>query len=975
MGCGGVLLQNKIVGEESNKLFNNFQHLVYYDPENSEDLIEKLEYLRDNIELAKFIADEGYKICHREHLIENRIDTIVEWINNKFVLDISRDDQAEKISLKSVELAYDRSLYGDRDLVLKDKTFKVSAIVSTYNSEFFIQGCLQNLVEQTLYQQNDLEIIVIDSASQENERAIVEKFQSLYPNIIYERTSEREPLYTAWNRAIKMARGKYITNANTDDRHRCDALEIMANYLDCNSDISLVYTDQLITMVANDTFATSQADRKWNWPDYSYEQMTLGCCVGSQPMWRKSLHEKYGYFREEFKCAGDYEFWLRIGSQGEQMRLIPEILGLYYFNPKGLEHGAPDRAGQECNLICDEYNIPRVYIAKTSSVERQFDDLQYQGVLLNQNEKKEILLFQEKYSQIFPKIVLDGVFFQLNNTGIARMWSAVLKRWNKSDFAHNIVVLDRENTAPRFENIKYRNLKAYNYDDSGLDSQMLQFVCDEVKADLFISTYYTTPITTPSVFMAYDMVPEVIEANLKEPMWREKHLGIRHACQYLAISQNTADDLIRFFPEILSESVNVAHCGIDQELFFPSSAEKIINFRLKHSIQKPYFLIVGSRIGCDGYKNALLFFKAFQNLLKPDNFSIVCVGGKPDLEPELSGLVYQNHVHLLRLEDPELSVAYSGAIALVYPSLYEGFGLPIAEAMACGCPVITCRNSSIPEVAGEAAIYVDEYKVEEMVEALGKVQIPEVRKLLIEQGLEQSKKFSWGKMSDTIANCIQKTAKHLKQERQTSSTSIWEEFRTIQSQYQRALLSKSVCDQENESLTQDTEIRSYAIEHSQETSNQNDFASCTIYINSEMLMNQEIYQLSEQIQQKQQQLAVANTELLSIKSSKAWKLRTAWFSFKQVFLPLSSLIVGLSLIILVNLIYTYPPISNLVSKLYSVHDKFWSCSGINLIAISLILGIVGNLGFIDSQKLRIIRSIIALLGLIMLVIDQIYSLS
>jgi len=235
----------------------------------------------------------------------------------------------------------------------------------------------------------------------------------------------------------------------------------------------------------------------------------------------------------------------------------------------------------------------------------------------------------------------------------------------------------------------------------------------------------------------------------------------------------------------LSESVNVAHCGIDQELFFPSSAEKIINFRLKHSIQKPYFLIVGSRIGCDGYKNALLFFKAFQNLLKPDNFSIVCVGGKPDLEPELSGLVYQNHVHLLRLEDPELSVAYSGAIALVYPSLYEGFGLPIAEAMACGCPVITCRNSSIPEVAGEAAIYVDEYKVEEMVEALGKVQIPEVRKLLIEQGLEQSKKFSWGKMSDTIANCIQKTAKHLKQERQTSSTSIWEEFRTIQSQYQR----------------------------------------------------------------------------------------------------------------------------------------------------------------------------------------------
>ena len=177
-----------------------------------------------------------------------------------------------------------------------------------------------------------------------------------------------------------------------------------------------------------------------------------------------------------------------------------------------------------------------------------------------------------------PTIVIDGVFFQLNNTGISRVWYSILKEWNsKSNLALNVVVLDRENTAPRFENIKYRDLPAYSYNETGLDSQILQAACDEAKADLFISTYYTTPITTPSVFMAYDMVPEVIEANLKEPMWREKHLGIRHACQYLAISQNTADDLIRFFPEILSESVNVAHCGIDQELFFPSSAEKIIN--------------------------------------------------------------------------------------------------------------------------------------------------------------------------------------------------------------------------------------------------------------------------------------------------------------------------------------------------------------------------------------------------------------
>ena len=238
-----------------------------------------------------------------------------------------------------------------------ERKFTVSAIVSTYNSEKYIRGCLQDLIEQTLYQRGELEIIVIDSASPQDEQSIVKQFQANYPHIIYQQTQDRETIYAAWNRAIQLSHGRYITNANTDDRRRSDALDIMAEYLDQQTDVCLVYADQLITTVANETFAKSETEQRWDWPPYSYEDLKKRCCVGSQPMWRKSLHHTYGYFRAELHCAGDYEFWLRIASQGEIFELIPQVLGLYYRNPEGIEHGVPSRASIESKKIREEYGI------------------------------------------------------------------------------------------------------------------------------------------------------------------------------------------------------------------------------------------------------------------------------------------------------------------------------------------------------------------------------------------------------------------------------------------------------------------------------------------------------------------------------------------------------------------------------------------------------------------------------------------
>ncbi|RZL03857.1 MAG: FkbM family methyltransferase [Rubrivivax sp.] len=348
------------------------------------------------------------------------------------------------------------------------------------------------------------------------------------------------------------------------------------------------------------------------------------------------------------------------------------------------------------------------------------------------------------------KVVIDGVFFQIGRSGIARVWTQLLQQWVDNGFARQVVVIDRARSMPRLPGITYVDAPAFAYGDH--DRRLVQAICDQVQAQVFISTYYTLPVSTPSLMMVHDLIPELLGWDLSEPMWQQKQQAMAYATRFVSVSHNTAKDLKAYLkrPDL---PVDVAQNGCD---FQPAGAQAVQDFRERQGLVKPYFLLSGSR---SDYKNAVLFFRAFALLGdQRAEYTILCTGGGA-VEPELLALAGPADVRVGILSDQDMVCAYSGAQALAYPSTYEGFGLPVLEAMACGCPVISTNAASLPEVGGDAPLYVNlgAHEAEQLHAHLLAVRQPAVRAAMVAKGLRQAGLFRWDQMAQQIQAALQTT--------------------------------------------------------------------------------------------------------------------------------------------------------------------------------------------------------------------------
>ncbi|MDT9187295.1 MAG: FkbM family methyltransferase [Limnospira sp. PMC 894.15] len=594
-------------------------------------------------------------------------------------------------------------------LVMRSPVFvpKVSAIISTYNSANFLRGCLQDLVNQTLYDKQQLEIIVIDSNSQENEAEIVADFQAKYTQIIYHRTEHRETLYAAWNRAIELAKGEYITNANTDDRHRFDALELMANYLDQHSDVAVVYGDQLITHNPNETFENTQANQRWNWPEFSYQELERRCCLGSQPMWRKSLHQKYGNFNPEFKVAGDYEFWLRIGKT-ENIAKIPEILGLYFDNQDGLENKTPTTY-TETQKICQQYgitNIPRTISKPVSVYPEEIKPLK-------SPRKFHILVYTDE-----PRVYGVG---QYNHSILTQLiQSGYHVSCVQSRESHYLLDQQKQLGIQHFW-LDYDSVK--DFQKTLTDQTTAETIFTKANPDLilFSDCCPLSNLAAKQVAMRLK-IPFVITENFVAPYLAQRfqsYLGqladiYQHSQEIIAVSQENLQQLWELF-QLPKPRGRVIYYGRPRQYF--SLVNPTTRDRIRQQLGIPPNAIVcftSARLeSIKGYQYQLQAIQQLKNTPIWCQLYFLWTGEgswEHKLQTEIKKLGVTDQVKLLgcRHDIPDLLDASD---IFILPSELEGMPLSVMEAMAKGLPIIASAVSGIPEELGNTGKLLSDPKI------------------------------------------------------------------------------------------------------------------------------------------------------------------------------------------------------------------------------------------------------------------------
>ncbi len=288
----------------------------------------------------------------------------------------------------------------------------------------------------------------------------------------------------------------------------------------------------------------------------------------------------------------------------------------------------------------------------------------------------------------------------------------------------------------------------------------------KIKPDLFLTPdgYVSLSTDVPTLAVMHDLNFEHFPEDLPWLVrWYYRYFFprfARKACRIATVSAFSKMDIVKQY-NIDPEKVDVVYNGAN-EIFRPISSSEILNTRSRFTAGFPYFIFVGS---LHPRKNLVRLFGAFDKFksMAESDIKLLIVGEKKwwtkDIESKFESLKHKDEVIFCgRLNHVDLQLVTASALATTYVSYFEGFGIPIVESFRCGVPVITSNITSMPEVAGDAALLVDPFDEDSIADAMFKMAYDTVlREKLIKKGFERAKLFVWDNTAKQLWESILRT--------------------------------------------------------------------------------------------------------------------------------------------------------------------------------------------------------------------------
>jgi alpha-1,3-rhamnosyl/mannosyltransferase len=334
------------------------------------------------------------------------------------------------------------------------------------------------------------------------------------------------------------------------------------------------------------------------------------------------------------------------------------------------------------------------------------------------------------------------------------------------DGARFVIWLSREKTVADFPDFGANvDVRISHAGFGDLDAELTTFreEINHSSVDIFFSPFSPVPagIRMPSVLTVHDLVafkhPELLVDSTVQYLKSALPRSLLAAASIVAISKHTASDIESFFPGSMHRTI-VIPLGVEDRLFNRSRHPSDGSVLQTRGLQEHgYILYVGN---LEARKNLLCAVEAYESSSLFGRIQFVLAGaprwGVADLLLKVRQARLSNRVRLLHyVPDEELPALYRGALFFVYPSLYEGFGLPVLEAMASGTPVLTSNRSSLPEIAGEAALLVDPESVEGIRAGMDRLAADALlRNQLAERGVARSHAYRWQVTGEKILQLL-----------------------------------------------------------------------------------------------------------------------------------------------------------------------------------------------------------------------------